>query len=142
MDDQEFNLIPIEVFLHKYYKLKVNKAKDGCFAVEKFKELAKKPCCSHSYKIILMDINMPVMDGVTATRQILEYCRLEHVTPPIVCALTAYDNEENRKNCLEVGMTKVLYKPLNFNEFKGILQQYYLKEWSTKVIYNYTKYFH
>ena len=57
---------------------------------------------------------MPVMDGVTATRRILEYCRDSNISPPVVCALTAYDNEENRKNCLNAGMTEILYKPLNY----------------------------
>lgn len=74
VDDQEFNLIPLGIFLKKQFEITVTKSKDGSYALQTFKDLAEKPCCKKSYRLIIMDINMPIMDGVTATRKILEYC--------------------------------------------------------------------
>ena len=39
-----------------------------------------------------MDINMPQMDGITASSHIFSYCEENKIIKPIICALTAYDN--------------------------------------------------
>ncbi|MDP2149738.1 MAG: response regulator [Parvibaculum sp.] len=65
------------------------------------------------YAAILMDANMPVMDGFAASRQILS--RHGHAAPPII-ALTASVLEEDRQRCLEAGMLGFLPKPLRIDE--------------------------
>jgi signal transduction histidine kinase/CheY-like chemotaxis protein len=76
----------------------------ACTGLEAF-ELAKQ----HSYDAVLMDLQMPVMDGLEATRKIREYPGLE--TLPII-AMTASAFEEERRRCFEVGMNDHIVKPV------------------------------
>ena len=67
----------------------------------------------HNYDIILMDIQMPIMDGVEATRQIRQYEQngiLAGYTP--IVAMTAHAMQENREQYLAVGMDGYVVKPL------------------------------
>lgn len=100
-------------------------AKDGSYGLDMFKELGNKPCCNQSYRLVIMDINMPIMDGVTATRNILQYCQDSNITPPTICALTAYDDPNLRTDCLKAGMKRILCKPLSLREFKTVMETYY-----------------
>lgn len=79
-----------------------------------------KTCCELHYKLVLMDLNMPIMDGYDATIQILSQFR--KVFPDeqypngdklFVVAVTAFVNDENIKKCFKVGMVEVLHKPVN-----------------------------
>lgn len=87
---------------------------NGLEAVE---EVEKNP---HRYDIIFMDIHMPVMDGLTATRRIRErgYSRI-----PIV-ALTADSMKGDREKCLQAGMNDYLSKPVNRDELLRILRKW------------------
>jgi two-component system, sensor histidine kinase and response regulator len=77
------------------------------------------------YDIVLMDVHMPVMDGLKATAKIQEmFARAEggrHQAPPIV-ALTANAFEEDRRRCLEMGMDGYLSKPFDRNELEAMLE--------------------
>jgi signal transduction histidine kinase/DNA-binding response OmpR family regulator len=73
------------------------------------------------FAAILMDANMPVMDGFTATRIILSMHA--QAAPPIV-ALTASVLEEDRQRCLEAGMIGFLPKPLRIDELSEALARY------------------
>ena len=63
------------------------------------------------FDAILMDLQMPEMDGLTATSQIRALLQGRRPQPPII-ALTADVVTERRQHCMEVGMTAVLTKPL------------------------------
>ncbi len=63
VDDNLFNLIPLEVLLGDMYKLGIDKACDGQQAVSMVEQNFAKGCCTKRYELILMDLNMPVMDG-------------------------------------------------------------------------------
>ena len=77
------------------------------------------------YDIVLMDVHMPVMDGLKATAKIQEmFARAEggrHQAPPIV-ALTANAFEEDRRRCLEMGMDGYLSKPFDRHELEAMLE--------------------
>ena len=64
-----------------------------------------------TFDAILMDIMMPVMDGITATREIRKLNRPDARTIPII-AMTANAFEEDAQKCLEAGMNAHLSKPL------------------------------
>jgi len=66
----------------------------------------------HKYCIIIMDIMMPVMDGLEATRQIRNYEKMNNLRIPII-ALTANTFNADRERCLSYGMDDYLSKPLN-----------------------------
>ena len=66
------------------------------------------------YSVILMDIQMPVMNGYEATRRIRGLSDPELVQIPIV-AMTANAFDEDRKRCLEAGMNGHVGKPIDVN---------------------------
>ena len=93
----------------------VDEAVNGQEAVDK--------AARNEYDLILMDIRMPVMDGIEATERILEDQREgRHYTP--VVALTAYALGEQIRECLAAGMSDFLTKPLQEEDLVMVL-----KEW-------------
>lgn len=77
--------------------------------------------------LILMDIMMPVMDGLTATKTIRALDRPDARTIPII-AMTANAFEEDAKKCLAAGMNAHLAKPLDIGKLIATIAQYKTKE--------------
>ena len=101
--------------------LEVDEAGDGVEAVKMVKENISK------YDYILMDVQMPLMNGYDATKAIraldLEGCD----TIPII-AMTANAFEEDKKNAFEAGMNSHLAKPVNVEELSNVLLNYINKK--------------
>lgn len=76
-----------------------------------------------TYSLIFMDILMPVMDGLTATKEIRALSRPDAASVPII-ALTANAFTDNIKKCREAGMNDHIAKPLDINRINQILAQY------------------
>ncbi len=93
----------------------VTHVKDGESAVETF--AASAP---HEYDVVLMDIMMPGIDGLEATRQIRALEREDAATTPII-AVSANAFAEDAKAAHDAGMNAHLSKPLDFNKLKNIL---------------------
>ena len=76
------------------------------------------------FDAILMDISMPVLDGLDATRRILAWCDAcgEHA-PPVI-AVTAHAFPEDRLRCVEAGMVDFIPKPVDFRELLRVLRLY------------------
>ena len=91
---------------------------DGQQAVSLFQE---KP--AGTFDVILMDIMMPVMDGLTATKTIRALDRPDARTIPII-AMTANAFEEDAKKCLTAGMNAHLAKPLDIGKLIATIAQY------------------
>ena len=142
-DDNEFNLVTFKQII-KNYNLEADGACNGQEAVEKFRQSLR--CCP--YRVVFMDVNMPIMDGLEATRQIretlrqyaesahyqesrlkseLEGRRVEQI--PIV-ALTANDTILERQRCLDSGMSSFLSKPPDFLKLKQTLIDVFGKDYS------------
>ncbi|MBU1343620.1 MAG: response regulator [Proteobacteria bacterium] len=103
VDDIETNRLTAKALIGKL-GYKTDEAINGLEAVQKHKE--------NQYSIILMDCQMPVMDGYEATRQIREneqILKLNHV--PII-AMTGNAFEKDRKKCFDVGMDDFISKPV------------------------------
>ncbi|MFQ3229028.1 MAG: signal transduction histidine kinase/CheY-like chemotaxis protein [Reinekea sp.] len=76
------------------------------------------------FDLILMDCEMPVMDGYEATIRIREFEKLQKLPPVPIVALTAHALEEIRNKCLNSGMTDFLTKPINTNKLVRTLNKY------------------
>lgn len=85
------------------------------------KALAEAP--SHTFDLILMDIQMPVMNGLEATGQIRKLADPEKASIPII-AMTANAFVEDRQRCLEAGMNDHLGKPIDPELLKKTLLRY------------------
>ncbi len=73
---------------------------------------------SQTYDVILMDVQMPVMDGITATRHI----RTRATTARLhIIALTAHSTSQDRQHCLDAGMNDYLSKPVRMEQLAAVL---------------------
>lgn len=91
---------------------------NGALAIEKYETLPEG-----SFDVILMDIMMPYMDGLSATKKIRELSREEAQQIPII-AMTANAFEEDAKRCFEAGMNDHISKPLDIKKLRQILSRY------------------
>ena len=105
VEDNELNREIAQEILREY-GFRVDTAENGAVAVEKVCTAA--PC---SYDLVLMDVQMPVMDGYTATRKIRALDDPARAKIPIL-AMTANAFDEDRCNALESGMNGFLFKPI------------------------------
>ena len=78
---------------------------------------------ARSFDLVLMDVHMPVMDGIVATRTI-RALEGHDASLPIV-ALTADDQAETRERCLVAGMQEVLTKPVSLVDLKALLVRHF-----------------
>jgi signal transduction histidine kinase/DNA-binding response OmpR family regulator len=103
VEDVEDNRLLMEAYLKKTpYRLDV--AENGEVACGKFK--------AGSYDLVLMDMQMPVMDGYAATREIRGWERANHRPPTPILALTAHALQDDAEKSLEAGCTAHLTKPI------------------------------
>lgn len=92
---------------------KVETALNGKIAVDMFSK--------NSYDIIFMDIQMPEMDGLEATRKIREFEKDVNNKPLIIIALTANAMKGDKEACINAGMNEYMSKPFKPDELKRVL---------------------
>jgi len=112
VDDNDINRIVLSSMLEKF-NFKADEAQNGRIAVEMAKA---KP-----YDIIFMDCSMPVLDGLSATKIIVEQGYL-----PVngrVIAVTANTTDDDRQACHKAGMAEFLAKPVEQTSVTNILRQ-------------------
>lgn len=85
-------------------------------------QLAVAAVQAHNYGIIFMDIQMPVMDGIEATRQILRHRR--EAQRPVIIALTANVMREDIDLCTSVGMDDFLAKPIEMKKMIALINKW------------------
>jgi CheY-like chemotaxis protein len=113
-EDEETNYLFVEAILEDT-KAELIWAKNGKDAVDKFNKI-------NNIDIILMDIKMPEMDGLTATKQI----RQVDGNIPII-AQTAYAMSEDKNKCINAGCTDYLTKPINHRLLLATIDKYFSK---------------
>lgn len=94
-------------FTQTYFKdtpYQLDMAENGQVAVEMFQAVR--------YDLVFMDVEMPVMNGITATRAIRQREQEEDLDPIPIIALTSHDQKEKLLETLEAGCTAHLIKPL------------------------------
>lgn len=116
VDDHPLNRRLLEAWLSKQ-GYQIDCAQHGGEAFAKLKQ-ADKP-----YHLVLMDINMPIMDGFEATRRLRQW-ESEQQRPPIpVIAVTTGGEGVTRTTCLAAGMDELVMKPVNLLELEETIQQ-------------------
>ncbi len=110
-EDNKMNQIMIKNLLNKLGYTNFKIADNGKIAVD----LAK----NEEFDLILMDVNMPIMDGFEATKQI------KTIKPDIpIYALTANAMSEDREKCLNAGMNGFIPKPFKISDIEEVLKKF------------------
>ncbi len=102
-EDAEDNRLLIQAYL-KQTPYRLDFAENGAIAVAKVR--------ARGYDLVFMDMQMPVMDGYAATREIREWERTNHRPPTPILALTAHALKGDEEKSLEAGCTAYLSKPV------------------------------
>jgi len=120
VDDNSLNLI-IGNYLVSSHGYQVQTALSGQIAIDFLKnnDHTKHPIC-----LILMDLQMPDMDGYETTRNLRKLMKHQQIPEIPIVAFTANDREEDRKACRQAGMVGFLSKPIKEPDLLKILNTY------------------
>ena len=127
VDDNQINLQLLVTFVRKT-RHPYGSAMDGALALEAYKKSATDPrtgqvskSAPKRFKYILMDINMPNMDGSTATREIRKFEKDNGLQPPVTIFAFTGIGELEHPWAREAGFDRLLSKPVKFTELKELL---------------------
>ncbi|SFH77962.1 hypothetical protein SAMN05192551_10319 [Tindallia magadiensis] len=120
VEDQEINLVLVEQVL-KNIGISFDVARNGIEAVNAFYR--------KQHDLILMDIQMPVMDGLEATKRIRS---LKNVQQPYIIAMTAHVMQENINQAYDAGMDGYIQKPIDLKQMKALFRKESTAQRSTK----------
>lgn len=115
VEDNEVNQMISKAML-EHLDCEVTLAFNGAEAISAF--------LSQPYDLILMDCNMPVMDGFEATQRIRALEQQENTVPVPIVALTAHAFEHIKQQCFDVGMDEHLSKPFDQVQLGYVLQKF------------------
>ncbi len=118
-EDNPINQKLIRTTLEKF-GVEVTLASNGQEAFELRKQ--------NDYDLIFMDIQMPVMNGLDATKEILHYEKVNHLRHIPIVALTANALAGDREKYIEAGMDNYLSKPINLPDLRALIQSYHLNK--------------
>ncbi|WP_024995177.1 response regulator [Phocaeicola paurosaccharolyticus] len=109
-EDTDSNFLLLSIILRKEYE--VIRAANGEEAISKFKEV--------NPDMILMDIKMPIMDGLTATKEIR---KIDTNIPIIALTANAYDSDKEK--AYESGCNNYMAKPIMTNKLREMISSYF-----------------
>lgn len=126
-DDDIFNLFTMESLM-KGFGLKIVKANNGQEAVNIVKERAENKCSDgcRMFRLILMDLSMPVMDGFQATIELKKMMASREIAYIPIIACTAFVGADKTERCFECGMEGKITKPVSKTKISKILETYHL----------------
>ena len=117
VEDNEINQNVMVEFLNKM-NVSPDLAENGRAAIEKVQN------SQESYDLILMDCEMPVMDGYEAATRILKWQKSHSLQVTPIIALTAHSMARHRELALESGMVDFLSKPITYAHLHSVLSRY------------------
>ena len=115
VEDTEDNSMLIKAFLKKS-PVEIDVAENGKIAFEKFK--------SNVYDLVLMDMQMPVMDGYTATKKIRTWENRVNAEETPIIALTAFALKGDAEKCLDAGCNTHVAKPVKMDTLLMVLDEF------------------
>ncbi len=114
VEDNKINVLVAKKFLNKW-NLNIDTAENGEIALEMIQNT--------DYKLVLMDLEMPVMDGYTATQKIRQLKLSKYKNLPII-ALSASAISDFRTKAIKVGMNEFVTKPFNPGELHNVISRF------------------
>lgn len=121
VDDDQINILVLTAFLKGVQGVTFKVANNGCEAVDIFE---KNSASGDLINIILMDCNMPGLNGYQATRRIKEIAAARNIEEPWIIACTANASETDFRLCFESGMKDYLSKPFTKKDLVFKLDSY------------------
>ena len=125
VDDVPSNIFILDGLLN-LLGLKSDSASNGFEAIRQVTATALNRKCCGNYQLVLMDCNMPVMDGYDACRNIRNLIQKKTVNNCLIVAVTAYNSEENKLLCYEAQMDSVLFKPVSKLQLEKLFEEFSL----------------
>jgi CheY-like chemotaxis protein len=124
VDDEGFNITTMKHIL-KSYKIFPDFCFNGQEAINKVLDNLIKPCCGENYKLIFMDIMMPVLDGIEASLQIQKICQENNIDMNIVI-ISAHDSDVIYQRVKDIKIVKEFAsKPIKKSKVDEILNKYF-----------------
>ncbi|EXJ87813.1 hypothetical protein A1O1_04740 [Capronia coronata CBS 617.96] len=121
VDDNHINLHLLVTFVRKTNHPHQS-ATDGEKALEAYRRSVLEDGGRHAFKYILMDISMPVMNGIVATREIRKFEKEQRVERPTqIIALTGLGTESAQNEAYQAGFDHFLSKPIKFKDLQKLL---------------------
>eukprot|EP01016_Furgasonia_blochmanni_P007169 TRINITY_DN12870_c0_g1_i2.p1 TRINITY_DN12870_c0_g1~~TRINITY_DN12870_c0_g1_i2.p1 ORF type:complete len:394 (-),score=34.84 TRINITY_DN12870_c0_g1_i2:40-1176(-) len=123
VDDNEFNvstlakMLSVQGFTSDY-------AFNGQMAIDLVVDRALKGTCCKAYKLILMDYDMPVLNGIEATVQLKSKMQREIIAQVPIVACTAFSSKSDMDNCFKAGMDGFISKPIKMRYLQEILARW------------------
>lgn len=126
VDDNYFNIEVLQSLIEVQLQYKCDSAFNGLEAVNKVKDRSKHTCCNKHYKFIFMDVNMPIMDGYTASREIKRFLKKEaiiagrdftKVTTRIFAVTAQKEVIENEQSLFD----GIILKPISIDGLRNVL---------------------
>jgi CheY-like chemotaxis protein len=115
VEDNQINQMVIEKFIQSL-NMDYHSVFNGAEAVQHI-------CDGHQYDVILMDCNMPIMNGYDATRAIRRWEKSTNSPRNIICSLTAHAMPSHMEECIKAGMDFHLSKPINKSKLVDFLNK-------------------
>ena len=123
VDDNYYNSAAVKIMLNQACNLNVAIAENGKAGYEAYVSNFHQKCCDIKFQMIIMDLQMPIMDGFQSAEYIYSYYEQQHKDPnfahikrPMVFAMTCFIETKKYswviKKCQEIGMNGILYKPV------------------------------
>jgi CheY-like chemotaxis protein len=127
VDDERFNLMALSNVLERY-RIKMEtvslksrfKASSGKDCLKMIARYSTDPACEYSckhYRVILLDIEMPEMDGYQTSECIRDLEKKMKITPAYIIAYTGYSGDDLRRRTSKAGMNDIISKPVRPKDF-------------------------
>ncbi len=121
VEDNDVNALLARRMLEKAH-CSVHLSRNGREAVEAFRRILAG--IDAPVDLVLMDLHMPVMDGLEATRAMLQMAELSPLNAPPIVAVTANAFDEDRRMCLEAGMSDYMAKPFDRDDLHRLIARW------------------
>ncbi|KAL4487077.1 hypothetical protein ABPG72_001529 [Tetrahymena utriculariae] len=115
VDDTIFNIIALKIWL-KNFQIQIDTANDGREAFQKYQKA--------QYDLILMDIQMPIMDGYQSTKLIRQYEQQNNLPRSLILIVSAFTSQDDVNKCINVGADDHISKPIERPIFCQILKKH------------------